>query len=361
MLKTDTAATASPYAPIRTASDLVRTGGQHWSKTALAAETRARTGCTFRAAHDAAETVLRVRDGRAKVRKGRVRPAAPLLDRLAEFRRGKAARAWHATDYREPSCGDELQITFGAPAPFVARNTEEGWIDYKSRGYKRGIVACRTHLALPAGWTQTVHARGLATVDGLFTLGADPIESAPDGVELYAARWIRQGAGTSLRIENGVLARHIASGVTFHGSTTRGAVSGLTRKLRAQAIPPAERDARRRAAAERRAERQRQQLAELYDRIVRAAEPLGDLASVRVTLADSTRAGNCRPGTEEFRDRYFPGRDDVNLEEIAQLARSSPGMLASGMTRQVAAACLVAIRRERREAGTRRPRVAVAV
>jgi len=35
-----------------------------------------------------------------------------------------------------------------------------------------------------------------------------------------------------------------------------------------------------------------------------------------VSLEDSVRAGNCRPGSARFRDQFFPGRDSVRVREL---------------------------------------------
>ena len=39
-----------------------------------------------------------------------------------------------------------------------------------------------------------------------------------------------------------------------------------------------------------------------------------------VTIEDSLAAGNCRLGTEHFRDQYFPGRENVTLQELSKYA-----------------------------------------
>lgn len=56
--------------------------------------------------------------------------------------------------------------------------------------------------------------------------------------------------------------------------------------------------------------------------------------TVLVTIADSLAAGNCAPGTEDWVNRYIPGR----------------GSAAVDRTRMVEAACLAAVRRHRRAA-----------
>jgi hypothetical protein len=41
-------------------------------------------------------------------------------------------------------------------------------------------------------------------------------------------------------------------------------------------------------------------------------------AAVEMTVADSIAAGNCETGTIAFRDRNFPGRDSVTIEELKE-------------------------------------------
>lgn len=43
---------------------------------------------------------------------------------------------------------------------------------------------------------------------------------------------------------------------------------------------------------------------------------------VEVTIEDSLRVRHCRPGTEQFRDQHFPGRESVTVAELAPLAAS---------------------------------------
>lgn len=44
---------------------------------------------------------------------------------------------------------------------------------------------------------------------------------------------------------------------------------------------------------------------------------------VMVTFADSRAAGNCDPGTREFRDRNFAGRESVTIAQLARFAGNS--------------------------------------
>lgn len=230
-------------------------------------------------------------------------------------------------------------ITFGAPA---ARATADRvW----SRNGKWSGHDCRRSVTVPTDWITAVHARGLAVCDGLVTLDARPLP-APTGTELYAAVWVRQGRGMEIRAERGWIARDVPTGTTYHGTTTdRATLTGLRRKLTAQGVPPEVRDARRAESARKRAERAAAQISRLVDRVRR--HDLGALAGVEITPADSLRAGNCRPGTEEFAARYFPSRASVTIGELARALADRPAAVDITLARQVAAACLVAIRRDR--------------
>ena len=256
--------------------------------------------------------------------------------------------------FRDACCGDTLIVQFG-PVASVARRTSEGWKDYKSHGYRMGITDQRTLLTVPSDWTTRIARRGLDSTAGLFTLDASPIagDFGP-GVEVYAASWIRQGRGTALETERGVIACHRPTGTTYHStkSDPKSAVSGLRRQLKQQTTPPELLDAQRQARAAARQARRSEQVAGLVDRVRKY--DLAEIEAVRVSLEDSHRAGNCKPGTLAFADRFFPDRDteETTIGEIARRVRI--GEFADldskdlELARQLAAACLVAIRRDKR-------------
>lgn len=168
-------------------------------------------------------------------------------------------------------------------------------------------------------------------------------------IEAYPAAWVRQGRGLSVRSETGWIAYHRASPTAYHlpcGDAAR-AVAALRRKMRNQAIPQEERDERRR----RRQEARRSRLERLMEKLARF--DLADVGEVAVTRRDSIRAGNCEPGTDQFIDRFFPDRTSATIAEIAaavghtDLTELDEQHLT--LARQIAAACLVAIGRHRRE------------
>jgi len=49
-------------------------------------------------------------------------------------------------------------------------------------------------------------------------------------------------------------------------------------------------------------------------------ELLEQNADVEISVADSLAAGNCRPGTDDFVQRFFPGRATVTVRELARFA-----------------------------------------
>lgn len=203
-------------------------------------------------------------------------------------------------------------------------------------------------LTINRTWRRSVRARDLAVLDGLLTTHAGRVVRHGD-IEAYPATWIRQGRGLTIRPESGWIAYHRPSGTAFHlaGGDAAKAVTALRRKMRSQAIPQRERDDRRR----RRQEARQARLGRLMEKLARF--DLADVGDVVVTRRDSLRAGNCEPGTDEFIDRFFPDRTAATIAEIAaavggiDLAHLDEQRLT--LARQIAAACLVAIRRSRQE------------
>lgn len=206
-------------------------------------------------------------------------------------------------------------------------------------------------VAIATLWSKRVHAAGLAVVDALLTTHAR-LERESDGLRVYRAAWVRQGQGYALRSEAGWIAFHPASGTGFHSTkSANAAATGLRRKLNAQAIPQEVRDAQKRERAQRRAAARERQVRRLVERV--SKYDLASIAHVEVSLQDSYRAGNCEPGTLEFRNRLFPGsrRTSAPLGEIVERLRhanlSVERLASETLGRQLIAACLVAIRRDR--------------
>ncbi len=202
-------------------------------------------------------------------------------------------------------------------------------------------------LAVPEGWLDTVQTRGLAVVDGLLTLAATP-DHEHGGAQVYLATWARQGAGYALLVEHGYIASY--GGTAVHGETAAKALATLMRRRQAIAREDA-------APAALVADAQR------WESAVKAlASALGlDASTVRtqasgvshavlsslrtglsvtVRIGDSESAGNCISGTRDWVAKHLAGRSEATVREVL-LAADGDRM------RLVAAACLVAIRRER--------------
>ncbi len=276
--------------------------------------------------------------------------------------------SYKAASFRTAAQGSTWTIRFGEPR--IVSDTDEGWIDYKRHGWRKGIKSQTITVTIPLRWDQRVGARDLGIVDGLLTLDAEPVQGAPEGVELYRATWARQGRGLTIDRESGFIARTQPGGVavyvsldaphesgtywvTYHAATAKAAVSGLKRKLTAQGVPQEVRDAKRQAAAVARAAKQAAGLARLVDRMRKW--DFAEIQHVVVERRDSIAAGNCVPGTDEFIERVFPDRDGrtekATIGEIAaRVGRLDATMLKGAdltLARQLAAACLVAVRRDK--------------
>lgn len=202
-------------------------------------------------------------------------------------------------------------------------------------------------------WLTDVRDNRLAAVDGLVTTHAKRLDDSTAEIELHAATWICQGRGMEIRWESGVIARHLASGMTYHsvGSDSKRALAGIRRKLTAQGLPPEIRDARRQASAVARAAKQAVGIARLIDRL--SKWDFAEIQHVVVSRSDSLKAGNCESGTDAFIHRFFPDRDldRATVGEIAgRIGTLDIRALAGAdlaLARQLAAAVLVAVRKDK--------------
>ena len=84
-------------------------------------------------------------------------------------------------------------------------------------------------ICVPKDWRLRVQKRGLAILGGMLTLDAIPMIS-PHGIELYAAVWVTQSRGYSVKVYRGYIA--LAFNESFHGETVEIAISGLKNKCK---------------------------------------------------------------------------------------------------------------------------------
>ena len=184
--------------------------------------------------------------------------------------------------FRIATHGHKSAVTFtDDPSQIGFRVIKRSVWDVYRGAFKGWSATCTTFdITVPRLWLTRVSRPGLAVVDGLMTLDAEPLVSPHDGIEVYAATWAAQGRGCDVRVEQGVIAR--VGGITFHGTSIRSAVQGVRRKIQAQPRPvrnPVDRSARRMS-----------RLAGIEHRHGHAI----------VTLDDSYAVGNCDSGTQAW-------------------------------------------------------------
>lgn len=154
-------------------------------------------------------------------------PAARL-----EVLRKSAVRIAFRENYRVATHGSRDVVLTTDPAQVGTRQDERDDWNVYAKSYKHGPARVQdTAITAPADWRIRVQRRGLEVIDGMMTLDAAPLEGAPEGVELFAAKWIVQGRGTSVWTMRGYIAR--CDEHTYHGESAQKALAGLKRKLAA--------------------------------------------------------------------------------------------------------------------------------
>lgn len=206
---------------------------------------------------------------------------------------------------------------------------------------------------VPLKWCTRVYSKGLSILDSMPTLDAQ-VEETRNNVTVYKAIWVRQGRGTQLCTEQGWIA---TDGELHYHSTksSRAARSGLSRKRTYQAKPSL-----REQASERMLQRWAVKRAQTQRRIEKLVKQMqkGDLAEfsdIDVTVDDSHKAGNCESGTTDFICRIFGDyREQASIGEIVEAIGHRSQNIQDWAeanvetARQLVAACLVAIRRQKR-------------
>jgi hypothetical protein len=87
----------------------------------------------------------------------------------------------------------------------------------------------------------------------------------------------------------------------------------------AEVLARLETGARNKLEKVREARRQQEQwAAEQAERDAKFRELCEEYAELEITLEDSLAAGNCRPGTEDFRNKHFPQRESVKVGELVR-------------------------------------------
>ncbi len=254
-------------------------------------------------------------------------PKGKPIDRLPAYRKMMDYRATAGLRRLldraiNPAHQEQTAITrlpAGAPVAAVAASVVDWitWGDYSKR-CKYQMHHFRTSASVPSDWAEAVEARGMADLHGLITLAALPLDTGRDGETAYRVRWARKTVGWKLIVEDGYVVRRGAE--MTHGDTLAACRGQLTRRENEAKLDRIEADI----------------LARLE------SNNLNGSGAVLVHVADSLRAGNCEAGTLSFRDKYFSGRESATVRELCGVAESFADR------RFVYAACLQAIRREKR-------------
>lgn len=223
--------------------------------------------------------------------------------------------------------------------PNALSSTDRVW---SSNGKWSGLDSSHT-VVVRATWRADVEARGLAVVSGMLTLGADELPCR-SGEDAYAATWVRQGAGTALVVERGVLYRR-DGGEWVHGATLAGARATAARR----AVPAPEAAARQSAQAAARASRFRAALETVA--ALCCADFLAAYGSETITLTRATAeaAGNCYSGSLAWCESYADGRTSGTIRECLDAAErcESAELRARARAACNVAAARAALRRSR--------------
>jgi len=234
------------------------------------------------------------------------------LEQRKEDRRKRLildAAAWQIESY---SGTTDTIIGYGEPAAHTST--------YLGTQYSRSSPWSKTNathfITVHPDWFSRVHLHGLDEAGSMLTLDAELVDTA--AYTVYRASWLRS-KGKRLTVEHGYIAVGAVGGSlgayrAAHAKTATGAKAILTR-------------------------RENERRYDQHERKIRVAlqeMQLKGYAQIDVSMMDSIAAGNCQAGTEQFRDRHFPGRDTATVEEILSV---------ESMRSLAISACLYAIRR----------------
>ncbi len=204
----------------------------------------------------------------------------PTLQRRLAVKRIRAVLEVYRKNYRTPAVGhgDEVvKLTDQPAAVGVSQSQHLDW-NFYAKSYGKPATITDTTIVAPKQWLTRVQKRGLAVLDGMMTLDAAILEGAPEGVELYAAKWIAQSRGYSVDVLTGVIAK--AGEVAFHADDMQNALVGLRRKIK---------------AAKWSATLKTAHLTEIFGRLTDA-----QIDAHRLSVADARAVGACEYGIKSW-------------------------------------------------------------
>ena len=138
------------------------------------------------------------------------------------------------THYRQDKAGTTKVALTREPDEVGVEQTTHRDFDYYSSSTPWAKQITHTKITVSHGWLIRVAKAGLTRAGGLLTLDAQSIETTPEGITLYAATWLEQSRGYTLRAVSGVIAMD-DNGQHYHSADRKTALRGLRRKRNAVA------------------------------------------------------------------------------------------------------------------------------
>lgn len=267
---------------------------------------------TYDAVAGAAETIIKARKlhhpTNSSSRQGRkpvLLPKGTLEERLQ-----RATRKWllnaMINNVDLSVAGDETYDVVLTRDPTKVRAGASTWKDFSDqyRGAYKGWAktAMRFTAIVPHDWLTRVWRRNLEETGGLITLDAQELDCRIEGVEVFAATWMRQGRGKSVVLETGFIARTDDEQVSCHGATYSSALAGLARKRRLAIVGAGE---------------------VAREAVERFAERWAKRSDLVATLADAEAIGACSYGIQSWcHASGLSAQLEVGRATVAELAQA---------------------------------------
>jgi hypothetical protein len=297
---------------------LLKDGTKAAARRALIAHNRRSRETDIDAVLTAEKVVRGRREGRLFARP-KSRPS--LIQRLETVRSEAVATVARQTFRHGAAGGHTMNVVFVDSSAQVSYTVvmDRNWDTY--RGAFKGWAANEDHhtIAVPIDWRTRVQRRGLATLGGMMTLDAHPLQSF-EGVQVFLAKWASQGRGFDVKVHQGYIA--LSGEEHFHAETHEQAIRGLHRK---------------RSSAER-------VYFDRYNSSVDEFVKCYGRYKIAVTLDDARMTGSCEYGIRSWCETTGLPYDDgrASMQQVLTAFRAAPQI-------EVRRAILEAVRKHRSE------------
>lgn len=210
-------------------------------------------------------------------------------------------------DFRIALAGDHNEKIILTDDPWEVMAEGESYTSLES-GHRYSTTHSKFKFVIPRHWISRVYKRGLANIDGLLTLDAQPVHVPERDLEAFAAKWVGQSRGFSLRTDSGFIIRHPETGTTYHSHSLQSGRNTIRRKIREQLEP----------------ERIAKERAERLEGWLRKVER--ESGSQPVTMADARATGACEYGIRSWCHSVGlnPDANFVFLSDIIEGYRQRP-------------------------------------